>query len=73
MANQDKRLSPKVIMIASLGLLIPILLVVIASFAVKSDAKNQALYQQQHAEMLERIAQREAAEKAASEAAVIKP
>lgn len=70
MAKPDKRLSPKVIMIASLGLLIPILLVVIASFAVKSDAKNQALYKQQQAEMMERIAEREAAEKAASEASV---
>ena len=70
MAKPDKRLSPKVIMIASLGLLIPILLVVIASFAVKSDAKNQALYKQQKAEMMQRIAEREAAEKAASEASV---
>ncbi|WP_298145353.1 hypothetical protein [uncultured Acinetobacter sp.] len=70
MANQDKRLSPKVIMIASLGLLIPILLVVGATFAIKSDAKNQALYKQQEAEMMQRIAEREAAEKAASEANV---
>ena len=70
MAKPDKRLSPKVIMIASLGLLIPILLVVIASFAVKSDAKNQALYKQQQAEMMQRIAEREAAEKAASQATV---
>lgn len=70
MAKPDKRLSPKVIMIASLGLLIPIVLVVIASFAVKSDAKNQALYKQQQAEMMQRIAEREAAEKAASEASL---
>ena len=70
MAKPDKRLSPKVMMLASLGLLIPILLVVIATFAVKSDAKNQALYKQQEAEMMHRIAEREAAEKAASEANV---
>ncbi len=70
MAKPDKRLSPKVMMLASLGLLIPILLVVIATFAVKSDAKNQALYKQQEAEMMQRIAEREAAEKAASEANV---
>ena len=70
MAKPDKRLSPKVMMLASLGLLIPILLVVIATFAVKSDAKNQALYKQQEAEMMQRIAERQAAEKAASEANV---
>ena len=70
MSTQAKRLTPKVMLLASLGLLIPVLLVAVAFLAIKSDAKNQQEYQKQQQAILERIAAREAAEKAASEAAV---
>lgn len=68
MSTNSKRLTPKVILLASLGLIIPVLLVAVAFFAIKSDAKNQQAYQKQQQEILDRIAAREAAEKAASEA-----
>ena len=68
MSANTKRLTPKVMLVASLGLLIPVLLVAVAFLAIKSDAKNQQAYQKQQQEILDRIAAREAAEKAASEA-----
>ncbi|MGE8558594.1 MAG: hypothetical protein ACN6NU_09030 [Acinetobacter sp.] len=69
MTQPEKKTSPKkMILFASLGLLIPIFLVSMAYLAVNSDQKNQEKYKQQHAEMLERIKAREAAEKSASEA-----
>ncbi|NLN57718.1 MAG: hypothetical protein GX151_07210 [Gammaproteobacteria bacterium] len=55
----------KMILLASLGLLIPIFLVSMAFLAVNSDAKNQEKYKQQQAEMIARIEAREAAEKQA--------
>ena len=55
----------KMIILMSLGLLIPIFLVSMAYLAVSSDEKNQQKYKQQQAEMLERIKAREAAEQAA--------
>ena len=60
----------KMIILMSLGLLIPIFLVSMAYLAVSSDEKNQQKYQQQQAEMLERIKAREAAKQAASNAIV---
>ncbi|OTG62579.1 hypothetical protein B9T29_07300 [Acinetobacter sp. ANC 3903] len=60
----------KMIILMSLGLLIPIFLVSMAYLAVSSDEKNQQKYKQQQAEMLERIKAREAAERSASEATV---
>jgi ABC-type transport system involved in cytochrome bd biosynthesis fused ATPase/permease subunit len=60
----------KMIILMSLGLLIPIFLVSMAYLAVSSDEKNQQKYQQQQAEMLERIKAREAAEQAASKPSV---
>ncbi|WP_349929136.1 hypothetical protein ABJ384_04670 [Acinetobacter sp. A1-4-2] len=60
----------KMIILMSLGLLIPIFLVSMAYLAVSSDEKNQQKYQQQQAEMLERIKAREAAEQAASKPTV---
>lgn len=74
----------KIILLASLGLLIPVFLVSMAFLAVNSDAKNQEKYKQQQAEMIARIEAREAAEKlkaeqdanstqAASESAVTLP
>lgn len=63
--NTSRRPSVKTLVLASLGLLIPFFIVAIVFLAVKSDAKNQAEYAKQEAEMLARIAEREAAEKAA--------
>ena len=60
----------KMIILMSLGLLIPIFLVSMAYLAVSSDEKNQQKYQQQQAEMLERIKAREADEQAASKPTV---
>ena len=45
----------------TLGLMIPVFLVSMAFLAVKSDAKNQAEYARQKAEMMERIKAKEAA------------
>lgn len=58
----------KMILLASLGLLIPIFLVSMAFLAVNSDAKNQEKYKQQQVEMIARIEAREAAEKQAQQA-----
>ena len=58
----------KMILLASLGLLIPIFLVSMAFLAVNSDAKNQEKYKQQQAEMIARIEAREAAEQQAKQA-----
>jgi hypothetical protein len=69
MSAQPKRLTPKVMLLASLGLLIPVLLVAIAFLAIKSDAKNQQQYQKEQQQILDRIAARKALE-AASEAQV---
>lgn len=45
----------------SLGLLIPISMVLLAVLAVTSDEKNKQRYAQQHAEQLERIKAKEQA------------
>ena len=58
----------KMILLASLGLLIPIFLVSMAFLAVNSDAKNQEKYKQQQAEIIARIEAREAAEQQAKQA-----
>ena len=57
----------KIILLASLGLLIPVFLVSMAFLAVNSDAKNQEKYKQQQADMIARIEAREAAEKSKAE------
>ena len=56
------------IILASLGLLIPIFLVSMAFLAVNSDAKNQEKYKQQQAEIIARIEARKAAEQQAKQA-----
>lgn len=61
----------KMILLASLGLLIPIFLVSMAFLAVNSDAKNQEKYKQQQAEIIARIEAREAAEQQAKLASQI--
>ena len=58
----------KMIILASLGLLIPIFLVSMSFLAVNSDAKNQEKYKQQQAEIIARIEAREAAEQQAKQA-----
>jgi hypothetical protein len=56
----------KIYLLASLGLLIPIFLISMAYIAVKSDQKNQEKYKQQQAEILQRIADKKAAEQKTS-------
>ena len=71
MSQSGSKPNPKkMIILMSLGLLIPIFLVSMAYLAVSSDEKKQEKYKQQQAQMLKRIKAREAAEKSASEAAV---
>lgn len=63
------RSNKKILVLASLGLAIPILIVFVAFLAVSSDAKNQQEYQRIHAENLARIEAKQRAEaQAASEA-----
>lgn len=59
MSGNSKKPSPKVLIFASLGLLIPIFVVTMGFIAAKSDAENQKKYKQQHEEQLKRIAERE--------------
>ena len=67
--SPEKRPSlKKMIILASLGLLIPIFLVSMAFLAVNSDAKNQEKYKQQQAEIIARIEAREAAAQQAKQA-----
>ena len=61
---KSKPNTKKMIILMSLGLLIPVFLVSMAFLAVNSDAKNQEKYKQQQAEMIEKIKTKEAAEKA---------
>ena len=67
-APEKKPSLKKMIILASLGLLIPIFLVSMAFLAVNSDAKNQEKYKQQQAEIIARIEAREAAEQQAKQA-----
>ena len=60
--NQLNWMNRKMIFLASLGLLIPILLVAIAFVAIKSDAENKRKYEQIQQEQLKQIEQREALE-----------
>ena len=56
MTAQKKKFTTKFILLASLGPLIPLLIIVIAFFAVKSDAKNKAEYDRIRSEQAARIA-----------------
>ncbi|WOE32700.1 MULTISPECIES: hypothetical protein [unclassified Acinetobacter] len=56
----------KIIALASLGLLIPIFIISMAFLAINSDAKNQAIYKQQHAEIIQRSKAKAAQQDAAS-------
>lgn len=70
--STKKPLSKKTIFLASLGLIIPVFLVSMAFLAVNSDAKNQEKYKQQREEIMKKVKEREARERAASEALAAK-
>jgi len=63
MTKSTKKLTPKVMFLASLGIVIPLLILGIAFLAVKSDAKNQAEYQRIKEEQQQRIQEKLAVEK----------
>ena len=63
MTKSTQKLTPKVMFLASLGIVIPLLILGIAFLAVKSDAKNQAEYQRIKEEQQQRIQEKLAAEK----------
>lgn len=55
--SQPKKI-PKAIIFGTLGLMIPVLIIVIAFFAINSDAKNKAEYDRLRAEQAQRIAEK---------------
>jgi hypothetical protein len=59
MTNSKKKFTKKFILLASLGPLIPLLMIAVAFFAVKSDAKNKAEYDRIRAEQAARIEAKE--------------
>lgn len=63
MTQSAKKLTPKVILLASLGIVIPLLILTIAFFAVKSDAKRHAEYQRIKDAQQQHIQEKLAAEK----------
>lgn len=63
MSNPPKKFTPKFIFLICLGPLIPALIIAIAFFAVKSDAKNQAEYDRIRVEQAQRIEAKAQAEK----------
>lgn len=63
MSKVTKKLTPKFIFLICLGPLIPALIIAIAFFAIKSDAKNQAEYDRLRAEQAMRIEAKAQAEK----------
>ena len=67
MVKSAKKLSPKVILVASLGIVIPLFILTMAYLAVKSDAKNQAEYQRIKEKQKQLIQEKMAAEKRLAE------
>ncbi|AMW80406.1 hypothetical protein AMD27_11225 [Acinetobacter sp. TGL-Y2] len=63
MSKPAKKLTPKFILLICLGPLIPALIIAIAFFAIKSDAKNQAKYDRLRAEQAMRIEAKAQADK----------
>ena len=63
MTKSTQKLTPKVMFLASLGIVIPLLILGIAFLAVKSDAKNQEEYQRIKEEQQQRIQEKLATEK----------
>ncbi|MFH7809277.1 hypothetical protein ACE01U_11535 [Acinetobacter sp. BSP-153] len=67
MVKSANKLSPKVILVASLGIVIPLFILTMAYLAVKSDAKNQAEYQRIKEKQQQLIQEKMAAEKRLAE------
>ncbi|OTG61296.1 hypothetical protein B9T36_02555 [Acinetobacter sp. ANC 4204] len=67
MVKSANKLSPKVILVASLGIVIPLFILTMAYVAVKSDAKNQAEYQRIKEKQQQLIQEKMAAEKRLAE------
>ncbi len=67
MVKSANKLSPKVILVASLGIVIPLFILTMAYLAVKSDAKNQAEYQRIKEKQQKLIQEKMAAEKRLAE------
>lgn len=67
MVKSVNKLSPKVILVASLGIVIPLFILTMAYVAVKSDAKNQAEYQRIKEKQQQLIQEKMAAEKRLAE------
>ena len=67
MVKSANKLSPKVILVASLGIVIPLFILTMAYLAVKSDAKNQAEYQRIKEKLQQLIQEKMAAEKRLAE------
>ncbi len=63
MSKPAKKLTPKFILLICLGPLIPALIIAIAFFAIKSDAKNQAEYDRLRTEQAMRIEAKAQADK----------
>ena len=66
--STKKNLSKKTVLLASLGLLIPIFLTSMAYLAVTSDAKNQERYKREQQEIIQKIKERESKQNSASTA-----
>lgn len=60
--SQPKKI-PKIMILATLGLMLPAVIIAIAFFAIQSDAKNRAEYDRQRAEQAMRIEAKAQAEK----------
>ena len=60
MSTTPEKKKPRIVLFGTLALLIPLILVGIGFFAVKSDAENKRKYDQLRKEQAERIAQLEA-------------
>lgn len=67
MVKSANKLSPKVILVASLGIVIPLFILTMAYLAVKSDAKNQAEYQRIKDKQQQLIQEKMVAEKRLAE------
>ena len=63
MTKSTQKLTPKVMFLASRGIVIPLLILGIAFLAVKSDAKNQEEYQRIKEEQQLRFQEKLATEK----------
>lgn len=56
--QNDTRKKSRIILFGTIGIMIPVIIVAIAFFAVKSDAENKREYDRIRAEQAQRIAER---------------